>query len=79
MLSPVQTPFDSNFMHLSSGTVFLIVFFLILIIWLIYTLVAGYHWLKFGNQSKIGISVLIVHVVVSALLFLMAGSGFLLT
>ncbi len=52
-----------------------IVFLVLFIIWVLYTLVAGYHWLRYGHRSSVAIPALIVHVVVSWLLASYAVSG----
>lgn len=52
-----------------------IVFLVLFIIWSVYTLVAGYHWLRYGHNSALAIPILIVHAVVSWLLAGYAVSG----
>ncbi|HEX2792319.1 MAG TPA: hypothetical protein VHO23_01205 [Candidatus Paceibacterota bacterium] len=51
----------------------------IFILWALYTLIAAYHWLRYGHRSPIAIPALVAHVIVSALLALYAISGFIAT
>ncbi|HRH55917.1 MAG TPA: hypothetical protein PK609_03570 [Candidatus Paceibacterota bacterium] len=62
-------------MGASTDGVLSIVFLVLFIIWTIYTLVAAYHWLRYGHRSAVAIPALIVHVVVSWLLAGYAASG----
>ena len=75
----MNLPAPDTFLNLNTGEVFLIVFSLVFVIWLIYTFVAVYHWVHFGHHSPIGVPALVTHVLVSSLLFLIAGSGFFFT
>ncbi|MBA3789310.1 hypothetical protein H0X32_02865 [Patescibacteria group bacterium] len=75
-LDPIQTPFSTIFTTINEGQVLAITFALIFIVWLIYTLVVTYHWLKYGHRSWVAVPALSIHLVVSALLFLLAISGF---
>lgn len=52
-----------------------VVFAILFIVWAVYTLIAGYHWLRYGHSSAVAIPALIVHVVVSWLLAGYAVSG----
>lgn len=53
-----------------------VIAWLMFVLWLIYTVVASYHWLRYGHSSSIAIPAIITHLVVSALLALFAISGF---
>ncbi|HEY0947899.1 MAG TPA: hypothetical protein VGE53_00195 [Candidatus Paceibacterota bacterium] len=44
-------------------------------VWLVYTVVSAYHWLRYGHRSAVAIPALITHVAVSWLLASYAGSG----
>ncbi len=55
------------------GALLAFVFF----IWLIYTAVVVYHWVRYGHQTKAGVPALLTHFIVSAVLFLIAGSAFI--
>ncbi len=70
----MQSPFVS--FAANQPRVLEIVFVLIFFVWAIYTIVMIYHWIKYGHRSKIAIPAIIIHLIVSTLLFLMAASGF---
>jgi tellurite resistance protein TehA-like permease len=74
-MDPNVTP---PFVALSTGTVFLIVFVLVFIIWLMYTGVVAYHWFRYGKNAKIGVPLFVAHILISGFLFILAVSGFLL-
>jgi hypothetical protein len=57
------------------GKVVSIAFAILFVIWAIYTIIAGYHWLRYGHSSAVAIPALITHVVVSWLLAGYAVSG----
>jgi hypothetical protein len=63
----------ANSLHLSDyyPAIFAIVFF----IWAAYSLVAAYHWFRYGHRSFLTIPMLAVHVVVSGMLMLIATAG----
>lgn len=50
-------------------------FFLIFLIWAIYTLVSAYHWLRYSNNTTLALSAITAHLIVSAWLALYAVSG----
>jgi hypothetical protein len=52
-----------------------VIFLVLFVIWALYTLIAGYHWLRYGHRSIVAIPALIIHVVVSWLLAGYAVSG----
>lgn len=60
---------------LSLGQVVPVVFFLVFFIWAIYSLVAAYHWLRYGNDLTVSLCALSVHFIVSALLAIYSVSG----
>ena len=51
--------------------IFAIVFF----VWLAYTLVAAYHWFRYGHRSFLVVPMLAIHVIVSGALMLLATTG----
>jgi len=51
--------------------IFAIVFF----VWVAYTLVAAYHWFRYGHRSYLTVPALAVHVVVSGMLMLLTTAG----
>lgn len=50
-------------------------FALIFIIWLLYTLVSTYHWLRYGHRSWAAVPALGIHVFISGSLMLYMMSG----
>lgn len=46
------------------------------VLWILYTLIAAYHWFRYGHRSPVAIPALTVHVIVSLALALYAVSGF---
>lgn len=59
----------------SSEDVIAVIFTGVFIIWAIYSIVAAYHWIRYGHDSWVAFPALLMHVVVSALLMLFAISG----
>lgn len=77
MQEPLQPlPVPSFLTTLDSRVVLSSIFLMLAFVWLIYTLVATYHWLRYGHRSAVAIPVLIIYVVVSWLLASYAVSGF---
>ncbi len=75
-LPPVQFPLASYL-----GTVDLEHFLPVIVavlfgLWAVYTLVAAYHWLRYGRSSAVAIPALAAHVFVSASIAAYALSGF---
>jgi len=52
-----------------------VLFALLFILWVVYTIVTAYHWLRYGHRSAVAIPALIVHVIISGYLALFAVSG----
>lgn len=50
-------------------------FFLVFFIWLVYTLVAIYHWLRYAGNTTLALSAITAHLVVSAWLAIYTVSG----
>jgi len=50
-------------------------FLVLFVIWSIYTLIATYHWFRYGHRSSVAIPALLIHGVVSWLLAGYAASG----
>lgn len=46
------------------------------VLWLLYTFIATYHWLRYGYRSSIALPAIFMHLIVSAALALFAISGF---
>lgn len=53
-----------------------VIFAVLFIVWVIYTLIASYHLLRYGHRSAVAIPAIITHVLVSFMLSLFAVSGF---
>lgn len=70
----------TNQLHIPSGafltdTLVTWLFYFILAYWVIYTLVAVYHWLRYSHASWIAIPAILVHISVSLALIGYAISG----
>ena len=57
------------------GQIVPVFFTLVFIVWLIYTLVASYHWIRYSNNMTVAFSAIGVHVLVSSVLAIYAVSG----
>ncbi|HWH16600.1 MAG TPA: hypothetical protein VNU25_03385 [Candidatus Paceibacterota bacterium] len=77
MQDPAVQPFTVlDFIRfIDVGKAVSVAFAILFIIWALYTVIAGYHWLRYGHSSAVAIPALIVHVVVSWLLAGYAVSG----
>ncbi|MEO6536906.1 MAG: hypothetical protein ABIT47_04395 [Candidatus Paceibacterota bacterium] len=74
-LNPFPT-IPGNFSTSMNTAAFIPVVFLIaFVIWLLYTLVAGYHWFRYGHQSWLAVPALALHIFVSGFLMLYMMSG----
>lgn len=60
---------------ISLSTVFSVVFALIFIFWLIYSLVVIYHWIRHAPDSWIAVPAVALHLFVSGILIFYATSG----
>jgi hypothetical protein len=63
-------------LSLDPAKVLMVVVWVVVFLWALYTLIAAYHWIRYGRQSGIAIQAIVVHVVVSIALALFAVSGF---
>lgn len=52
-----------------------VTFALLFLVWVIYTVIASYHLLRYGHSSAVAIPAILTHVLVSFLLSLFAISG----
>ena len=76
-ISPIQSLHDPLASILQNeGQVLTAVFGLVAAVWLIYTGVIFYHWVRYGNRSMHTIPALLAHFAISIGLLLMAASGF---
>ncbi|MES2995049.1 MAG: hypothetical protein V4681_03395 [Patescibacteria group bacterium] len=46
------------------------------VFWALYTLIAAYHWVRYGQNSSVAIPAIITHIIISLSLALFAVSGF---
>jgi hypothetical protein len=52
-----------------------VLFAIVFIIWAIYSIVAAYHWIRYGHDSWVAFPALLVHVLVSGALMVFTVSG----
>ena len=52
-----------------------VIFFLVFLIWIIYTVIAAYHWIRYSDNAVHGIAAIVTHVIVSSWLAIYAVSG----
>lgn len=67
--------FPSYFGTVTSEGVISVIFTLIFIWWLVYTVVAIYHWFRFGRSSWVAVPAVAVHLAVSGMIFVAMTSG----
>lgn len=53
-----------------------IFFTVVFVLWAIYTLIAFYHWFRYGRNSWMAVPAIAVHIAVSGMLMLFAVGGF---
>ncbi|HEY0010781.1 MAG TPA: hypothetical protein VGB97_02605 [Candidatus Paceibacterota bacterium] len=51
------------------------IFALVFFFWIAYTLVAAYHWFRYGHRSLLAIPLFVTHVVISGFLMLVTVAG----
>ena len=66
----------SPFVQIPQKEVFIALFSLIAVIWILYTLVAAFHWFKFGNRTHAAIPAMALHLVVTIEFLIFIISGF---
>ena len=79
-IDPFPTP---NFLSVDPSTsasfdfayAYPVIFALVFGLWLAYTLIVTYHWLRYGHKSFLAVPMLATHIVVSGMLFLMTTAG----
>ena len=52
-----------------------LVFLVIFITWVIYTLIAAYHWFRYGHQSWVAVPALALHIFVSGAIIIYMLTG----
>lgn len=72
-LAPLTPP--AFLANLQTDQVISVAFALLFILWLVYTVVTAYHWLRYGHRSAVAIPALITHIAVSGYIALFAISG----
>lgn len=76
-LAPVYEP-SFPLIVVNADQALSLIFVVAFILWVIFTLVTTYHWLRYGHRSSIAIPALITHVALSFFISLFAVSGFLI-
>ncbi len=71
-----SSPLSPFFATLDVKHILAIAFGLIFFVWLVYTLVVLYHWMRYGHRSALAIPSFLTHIVVSGALLIMALSAF---
>lgn len=75
-LQAVSSPF-SGFPRIQSAYDLMSIFFtIVFILWLVYTIIAIYHWVRYGRNSWVAVPAVATHIVVSGALILFATAGF---
>lgn len=77
-LNSYQSPFDHPVVNLPSAdfsSILTIVFFLVFVGWAVYSVVAAYHWFRYGHRSWLAIPALAIHIIVSGIFILLMASG----
>lgn len=73
-MNPVTAP-ALNIPALSVSEYIPLFFTLVFIIWTIYTVIAFYHWLRYGDNIVISLGAMGIHLFVSSSLAIYAVSG----
>ena len=64
-----------NFSALPIAQIVPVFFTLVFIVWLIYTIVASYHWIRYSSSLSLAGTAIATHLVVSSVLAVYAVSG----
>jgi len=75
-LEGVSSPLSYFPQITSTHDVVSIMFTVIFLLWAVYTVVAIYHWVRYGHKSWLAVPTITLHIVVSAALMIFATSGF---
>lgn len=65
----------ANFGLSNVASVFPVIFAIVFFIWVVYTLVIAYHWLRYGHRSFLAVPLLALHLIVSGALMVLATAG----
>lgn len=74
-LPALQSPFVTIFSFVNVSQIISVVFLVLFLIWLVYTIISAYHLLRYGHRSSVTIPALIVHLIMSGFLALYSVSG----
>jgi|CXWL01.1.fsa_nt_gi hypothetical protein len=74
-LNPFPTPSFLGFGAIKTDAVVSVLFTLLFIFWVLYTLISAYHWFRYSHRSWIAVPALAVHILVSGFLLLFSVSG----
>ncbi len=74
-LNPFPSLPDSLGISMHSTAFVPVVFLIAFVIWLLYTVVAAYHWFRYGHRSWLSIPAIALHIFVSGFLMLYMMSG----
>ena len=75
-LTGVTSPFEYFPRIASAYDIASIMFTVIFLLWAVYTVIAVYHWVRYGHQSWIAVPAIGIHLFLSLALMLFATSGF---
>lgn len=74
-----QSPFTKPLYTINTSadftSILTIAFFFIFFGWLIYTVIAAYHWFRYGHRSWLAVPAVAIHVFVSGLLIFYIATG----
>lgn len=77
-LNGYQTPFDKPLVSFSSADfsgILTIAFFVLFVVWVIYTLIVAYHWFRYGRHSWLAVPAICLHLFVSSVLIFYIATG----
>jgi hypothetical protein len=75
---PTELPvpqFAWTFTNVSGEALISVVITLVFIWWAIYTLVAIYHWFRYGRESWVAVPAVVLHLAISVWIFVFATGG----
>lgn len=72
--SPFQAPLF-NIVSIDPSRYLTILFFIVFAVWATYTVIAAYHWFKYGHRSWLAVPAIGIYVFVSGLAILYMASN----
>lgn len=69
------TPLGFDVGALPLGQIIPVFFTLVFIVWLVYTFIAAYHWIRYSSSISIAGTAITTHLIVSSMLAIYAVSG----